>query len=239
MRIRLVPFLLAISVASFVFFFVSSMAIDVVDRHLSAASERAETSLERLHETRIELAYQNKKADSLRTILKAHKHEQFLWLARAIFSETTRPQEMYYVGWVIRNRVEMNYNGKSTYRGVVLDHRQFSAFNSGSSKRPFYVNLGVDYLGSSFQKSWFRALDTARRVMEADSSNRPFSPYTLYFYSEISMPDHNPHPIWASRFSQVSIPGVREERFRFLADFDYDGGPPPATSNSPKTSIVR
>ena len=36
-----------------------------------------------------------------------------LWLARAIFSETKRPEEQILVAWVIRNRVETGYRGNA------------------------------------------------------------------------------------------------------------------------------
>ena len=64
-----------------------------------------------------------------------------LWLARCVYSETNRPEEMELVAWTIRNRVETRYRGQSTYRGTVLDPFQFSAFNPGSSKRRHYLNL--------------------------------------------------------------------------------------------------
>lgn len=236
MNMRLVPFSLSISVVSLLFFFISSVAIHIMEQQRIEATERAKASLERAREAEARLDSRSQEIDSLRTVLEAQKNERLLWLARAMYSETTKPKEMYYVGWVIRNRVEANYNDRSTYYGVILDPRQFSAFNRGNPRRDFYMNLDADFLDAPFHKSknWFHALDVARRVLKADSSDRPFSPRTLYFYSEVSMPDYNPHPIWASKFSKVQVPEVKDERFRFLADIDEgeDASSTSSTSNN-------
>ncbi len=58
----------------------------------------------------------------------ADLEEPTLWLARAIYSETKLPHEQELVAWVVRNRVETAYRGRRTYRAVVLDPYQFSAF---------------------------------------------------------------------------------------------------------------
>lgn len=137
-----------------------------------------------------------------------------LWLARAIYSETKRPVEMELVAWVIRNRVETGYRGRQTYRDVVLDPFQFSAFNPESGKRWFYANLEPQTdLGS-----WQRALTIAYRVRLAQPEYRPFSISTRHFYSERSMLG-NPHPEWAAGKRPV-VPQrsvtIDERRFRFF-----------------------
>ncbi|WP_243663594.1 cell wall hydrolase [Rhodothermus marinus] len=64
-----------------------------------------------------------------------------LWLARVIYSETKRPEEMELVAWVVRNRVETRFRGKATYRDVVLDPFQFSAFIPYNPRRQYYMRL--------------------------------------------------------------------------------------------------
>lgn len=135
-----------------------------------------------------------------------------LWLARAIYSETKLVHEQELVAWVIRNRVDTGYRGELTYRDVVLDPYQFSAFNPGSAKRVFYSSLTpVDSL-----PGWQRALRIAHYVRHADDSQRPFSIRTRHFYSERSMAGRHPH--WANNRQRVTpnwTYRVDQRRFRF------------------------
>lgn len=139
-----------------------------------------------------------------------------LWLARCIYSETKRPNEMELVAWVVRNRVETKYRGRASYRDVVLDPYQFSAFNPGSRKRWFYSDLDP----SSQIRSWQHALAVARSVRQAGASYRPFSKTTRHFYSERSMVGGS-HPEWALGKTPV-LPersfALDQRRFRFYDD---------------------
>lgn len=147
------------------------------------------------------------------TVSPMEVDEPTLWLARAIYSETKLPHEQELVAWVIRNRVRTNYRGKSSYREVVLDPYQFSAFNPGSSKRWFHMHLNPE----TELAGWQQALWIAHYVRHADSVYRPFSVKTRHFYSERSMPDQR-MPYWAEGSDYVS-PGwnyaVEKRRFRF------------------------
>jgi hypothetical protein len=140
--------------------------------------------------------------------------EPTLWLARAIYSETKLPHEQELVAWVVRNRVETAYRGKNTYREVVLDPYQFSAFNPGSSKRSLLMHLEPE----TPLPRWRQALWVARYVRHAGEAYRPFSVETRHFYSERSMKGR-PVPYWAdgSRFVPAGWRGysVEERRFRF------------------------
>ena len=140
--------------------------------------------------------------------------EETLWLARCIFSETKRPHEQELVAWVVRNRVETQYRGKSTYRDVVLDPMQFSAFNEGSRKREYYMGLGPD----AKVTGWQTALRIAHDVRWSDAEQwRPFSHSTRHFYSEQSMVDAQ-HPDWASGYNPVAPARdytIASHRFRF------------------------
>lgn len=139
-----------------------------------------------------------------------------LWLARAVYSETKKPHEQELVAWVVRNRVETQYRGQSTYRGVVLDPSQFSAFNYGSGKRSFYMNLQPE----TPLDSWQQALHVAYYVRHADSAYRPFHISTRHFFSQVSMPYHQ-FPRWASQSHKVDPQWeitLDEWRFRFYAN---------------------
>jgi hypothetical protein len=142
--------------------------------------------------------------------------ESTLWLARAIYSETKLPHEQELVGWVIRNRVETGYRGQTTYKDVVLDPYQFSAFNPGATKRSFFLSLTPEVQ----LPSWQQALWIAHYVRHADPAYRPFSIETRHFYSERSMRGRD-HPYWANGDRFVT-PGfeyqVNERRFRFFEE---------------------
>lgn len=136
-----------------------------------------------------------------------------LWLARCIYSETKRPEEMELVAWVVRNRVETGYRGRDSYRDVVLDPFQFSAFNPGSRQRWFYSSLDTQ----TKIRSWQRALTIAYNVRGAHPEFRPFSVQTRHFFSERSMIGRS-RPQWADGKSPVT-PERRftldKRRFRF------------------------
>ncbi|MEZ4696194.1 MAG: cell wall hydrolase [Rhodothermales bacterium] len=139
--------------------------------------------------------------------------DETLWLARCIFSETKDPEEMELVGWVVRNRVETRYRGQSTYKGVILDPFQFSAFNPTTPTLFFYSALpaGADLPG------WRDALRIAYIVKTDDGRRRPFSIQTRHFYSELSMVGRR-HPVWASGLQPVSPHkgfSIDDRRFRF------------------------
>jgi len=141
--------------------------------------------------------------------------EPTLWLARAIYSETKLPHEQELVAWVVRNRVETRYRGERTYREVVLDPYQFSAFNPDSPKRSFLMRLGPE----TPLPRWQQALWVAQYVRHAAPVYRPFSIETRHFYSERSMKERAV-PYWAEG-SQFVPPdrrrySVDERRFRFL-----------------------
>jgi len=143
-------------------------------------------------------------------------HESTLWLARAIYSETKLPHEQELVAWVVRNRVETNYRGRDSYREVVLDPYQFSAFNPGAQKREFLLRLTPEFQ----LPAWQQALWIAHYVQHADPAFRPFSVETRHFYSERSMTGRQ-HPYWVNG-SQFVSPGwdyqVNDRRFRFYKE---------------------
>ena len=137
--------------------------------------------------------------------------DDVLWLARVIYSETKKPHEQELVAWVVRNRVETEYRGKDTYKEVVLDPYQFSAFNNNSPKRGHYTSLSWNSTAPGFQK----ALEIAETVAVSDTSVRPFSNETRHFYSEQSMVGRRA-PAWASGKRPVKLDRqVEAKRFRF------------------------
>ena len=137
-----------------------------------------------------------------------------LWLARCIYSETKQPVEQELVAWVIRNRVETGYRGERTFKSVILDPYQFSAFIPGSRTARFYSSLDVN----SKRAGWQRALAIAHHVRNSDEVRRPFSEETRHFYSERSMVGVK-HPAWSEGKQPVAVnrrDEINPERFRFF-----------------------
>ena len=146
--------------------------------------------------------------------LPLREADEVLWLARCLYSETQKPQEQRLVAWVIRNRVETEFRGK-TYREVVLNPAQFSAFNRPSPRRRYILNLDLE----SPSAAWKQALEIAYEVYTAEAGDRPFPITTRHFYSPISMSTGRP-PHWTRNHEPIPLErlGIDSTRFRF-----YDG----------------
>ena len=165
--------------------------------------------------------------------LSAIERDEVVWLARCIYSESDRPHEQELVAWVVRNRVETDYRG-STYREVVLEDRQFSAFNSPTRRREHILSLN----GGTPSRAWQRALGVALRVYQSGSTQRPFEQTVRHFYSPVSMKGRS-KPLWADSGDQLSSLklGVDPHRFRFFSNVD-DGLVPSSSSNSDSEELA-
>ncbi|MFQ5568092.1 MAG: hypothetical protein ACE5G0_00370 [Rhodothermales bacterium] len=153
--------------------------------------------------------------------------DEVLWLARCIYSESDRAHEQRLVAWVVRNRVETAYRGES-YREVVLEPRQFSAFNEPSTRRNHILSLNQHSLSAS----WRQALGIALDVYRAPASKRPFPITTRHFYSPVSM-DGGRTPHWAENAPSLSSArlGIDPQRFRFFDNVDEGDASPALASN--------
>ena len=148
--------------------------------------------------------------------LKPLERDEVLWLARCIYSESDRAHEQRLVAWVVRNRVETEYRG-NTYREVVLEPKQFSAFNTPTPRRERILKLDI----ASKSATWRRALGIALDVFEAPAVTRPFSIQTRHFYSPISMVGRS-EPAWAENATPLDNTAleVDPQRFLFFEDID-------------------
>ncbi len=159
------------------------------------------------------------------------EQDEVLWLARCIYSETNRPEEQRLIAWVVRNRVETRYR-RDTYREVVLEPRQFSAFNRPTPRRDLILSLTPH----STTPGWQQALRIALEVFQAPPSARPFPITVRHFYSPISMPTSNP-PRWAQAARPYRGPAVAHidpQRFQFFDGIDARLDPlPPAQTPTP------
>ncbi len=161
----------------------------------------------------------------------AFEADEILWLARCIYSESDRAHEQRLVAWVVRNRVETRYRG-DTYRDVVLEDRQFSAFNEPTPRRDRIVELTAQ----DKQPAWQQALQIAREVYHARPSSRPFSVTTRHFYSPVSM-RNRAIPHWAVNETPITLAGhdIDPDRFRFFDGIDEGGADDGSVSNPIRT----
>lgn len=148
--------------------------------------------------------------------LSAMELDEVVWLARCIYSESDRADEQELVAWVVRNRVETQYRGR-TYREVVLEAKQFSAFNEPSKRREHILSLDEN----SSLRPWRHALEIALHVYEASDRERPFSQTVRHFYSPVSMVGgRTPHWSDSGRPLSSSRLGVDRHRFIFFDEVD-------------------
>ncbi|MDE2730730.1 MAG: cell wall hydrolase [Bacteroidota bacterium] len=156
---------------------------------------------------------------SIQPLSPAHITPDILWLARAMYSESKRPQEQELVAWVIRNRLDTGYLGAESIRDVVLAPFQFSAFRPSHPQAAFHTDLSLLY----DEPGWQRTLALAYFVTHADCSLRPFGPTVRHFISPQSMPEDQDAPEWMADRVPVEPSRAFEldaERFRFFADVD-------------------
>lgn len=127
-----------------------------------------------------------------------YDREQILWLARVLYSETKLAHEMPYIGWVVRNRVELGHRafdyeaGVNNYKGASLARSQFSGLHPRLDRNAVH-NLSMDY-GMVGNPAWDNALDIAESIYYSDGSDRVLSQRVVYFYS----PTVISPPNWAS-----------------------------------------
>jgi len=174
-------------------------------------------------------------ADRLQA-LSAFDADEVLWLARCIYSESNRPHEQELVAWVVRNRVETQFRG-GNYRDVILEDRQFSAFNHPTTRRSQILSLDA----TSRAPGWQTALRIALDVFEAPAAKRPFAQTTRHFYSPVSMRGRL-KPRWAENRDPLSSDalGVNAHRFQFFDGIDADAtaAASPDRSRTPAASAA-
>jgi hypothetical protein len=141
-------------------------------------------------------------------VMTAQDKQEILWLARIIYSETKRPNEQRLIAWVVRNRVDTGYTGR-TYESVANHASQFSGLHPYDSR----YEHNMSRWWASQGKSWRSALRIAKSVYFAPESERPFAKTTRHFYSPISVYDK---PAWAyGREAVRVIQSRRHSKARF------------------------
>lgn len=161
------------------------------------------------------------------------EQDEVLWLARCVYSESNLQHEQEIIAWVVRNRVDTGYRG-SSYREVVLEPLQFSAFNTPSPRRTHILGLNAN----STSKAWLQALEVSLDVYQADPLNRPISAETRHFYSPVSMVGGKTPP-WAKRATPLDMDNaeIDPNRFLFYEEIDESLDPFMALETTPKDQI--
>jgi len=145
-------------------------------------------------------------------VMTAQDKQEILWLARIIYSETKRPNEQRLIAWVVRNRVDTGYTGR-TYESVANHASQFSGLHPYDSR----YEHNMSRWWASQGDSWRKALEIAKSVYFAPESKRPFAKTTRHFYSPISVYDK---PAWAYGREAVRVIESRRHskpRFAFYS----------------------
>lgn len=106
-------------------------------------------------------------------------------LARAIFGEARSLSEKgkTAVGWSIKNRVDDPRWG-DTYQKVILEPKQYSAFNEGDPNLPFVKNPLTD---ETQINSWYECYEVAGKVMSGKISD-PTDRANHYFSDNVDPP---------------------------------------------------
>lgn len=149
-----------------------------------------------------------KRSDTDSPVMTRTDKEEILWLARIMYSETKRLDEQRIIGWVVRNRVDTGYTGR-TYENVAKHSGQFSGLHPYDNR--YEHNMSRWY--SSSGKSWQQALSLAKEIYFADDSERPLALTTRHFYSPNAA---SRTPAWAKNRQAVQVikdPHTNQVRF--------------------------
>lgn len=157
------------------------------------------------------------------------------WAGLCALTETNRPEEQEYVLWVIRNRVE-SPRFPDTYEEVILQPKQFSAFNEWHDLTP---DRAFDALARrAICRHVLAAVHLAEEVLrQKDADLNGFAPLlmpkgeafdvawaqarksahaVLHYYSPVSMKPAGSAPAWAKSAKRLFTPsGIDPQRFVF------------------------
>jgi len=136
-------------------------------------------------------------SDGNTPVMTQFDHREILWLARIMYSETKRASEQELIGWVVRNRVDTGYTGR-TYEDVAKHSAQFSGLHPYDNR--YEHNISRWY--ASEGQSWQGALKLAKEVYFADDSERPLALTTRHFYSPEAV---TRTPAWAKNQQAVQV----------------------------------
>ncbi|PIR24060.1 hypothetical protein COV42_02765 [Candidatus Campbellbacteria bacterium CG11_big_fil_rev_8_21_14_0_20_44_21] len=123
--------------------------------------------------------------------------EEILWLGRVIYSETKEENEQVLIAWVVRNRVETGYRGK-TYSEVANSPGQFSGLNAFDGQ--YLHNISREY--GSRGEAWEKSLAIAEAVYNSPGFLRPFPQSVRHFYSPKSV---SVHPEWSASYKPTFV----------------------------------
>lgn len=157
------------------------------------------------------------------------------WAGLCALTETNRVEEQECVLWVIRNRVE-SPRFPNTYEGVILQPKQFSAFNpytTGAVRshwppemRQAYAERVFDDVSGYRCRLLLASVHLAEKVLnlprhpprqeETLEPDNGLSSDVLHYYSPVSMEPPGSAPAWAKSAKRLFTPaGINPRRFVF------------------------
>jgi spore germination cell wall hydrolase CwlJ-like protein len=140
-------------------------------------------------------------------------------MARAIYSESNQMSSFEYIGWVIKNRLTSSHY-PNTVAGVILQDRQFSAFNDPGRKRKL---LNMEYPTVKITE-FRRAYRMAEYILTASDSLNPLPGVTHFYMSATLKREYGKSkPHWAT-----GDPYYSHGQIRFYRDIH----PPSQTINT-------
>lgn len=122
-----------------------------------------------------------------------YDYNEIMFLAKTIYGESRGEGEesWYKVGWTIKNRVEKEWRGKTSFKEVVLDSYQFSCWNEGDPNRTVIENPSG--------KTWSKIFDVAIEIYYSDSRENTFQ--NIYHYHDTSIVE----PYWGDGLTMVTF----------------------------------
>lgn len=155
---------------------------------------------------------------------------EHLWKALCLCTESNRPEEWPYISEVIDNRV-LSPRYPNSVRDVVLQPKQFSAFNAWTGKKTTATAIG--YRGLYNEVFDAHVGDAALLALAVEDvicafgwgrwgkhgvivDPVEFPSSVLHYYSPISMKPKGSAPAWAKQAKRLfTPPGIDPERFVF------------------------
>lgn len=164
------------------------------------------------------------------------------WAGLCALTESNRPEEQEYVLWVIRSRV-VSPRFPNTYEEVVLQPKQFSAFNL-FTEHPAETSHGRVFDAIAARQGRISSLlgtvHLAEKILGQVATLNPFAPplltpkseepdfgvafneglnrarNVLHYYSPVSMKPPGSAPVWAKTAKYLfTPPGIDPNRFIF------------------------
>jgi len=122
-------------------------------------------------------------------------------MAQVLYSESKNSNHWVYIGWSVRNRVELQFRG-TTYCEVAHHRGQFSAISYSSDPgHKLITNIHSMYLDDELsmlhRTMWEEAIRVGRTIMNANSTLNPVPDAVFFWYVPAYTSGNINWPEWA------------------------------------------